>query len=65
MGIDGNWKIEMKKQREEEIKERMLSGKRKKLNLEEKITAVQYYAKQRDKYEMENLGNFRKIFVKS
>jgi hypothetical protein len=40
----------MRKQREEEIKERMLTGKRKKLNLEEKIVAVQHFAKMRDRY---------------
>ena len=40
----------MRKQREEEVKERMLSGKRKKLGLEEKISAVQSSAKMRDKY---------------
>ena len=33
MGITPDWKLLMKKQREEEIKERMFSGKRKKLNL--------------------------------
>lgn len=40
----------MKKQREDEIKERMLSGKRKKFNVEEKIEAVQHYAKLRDQF---------------
>jgi hypothetical protein len=55
----------MKKQREDEIKERMLSGKRKKLNIEEKIEAVQHYAKLRDRLEADNLGAYRKIFVKS
>lgn len=34
MGVTEKWKHDMKKQREEEIKERMFSGKRKKLNLE-------------------------------
>ncbi len=38
----------MKKERDEEIKERMLTGKRKKLTLEEKVSAVQYYARLRD-----------------
>lgn len=40
----------MKKSREDEIKERMVTGKRKRLNLEEKISAVQYFAKLRDRY---------------
>jgi hypothetical protein len=43
----------------------MISGKRKKFNLEERVQAVQYFAKERDKYESEHLGGFRKIFVTS
>lgn len=40
-------------------------GKRKKLNLEERIEAVQFHARERHKYEIEHMGGFRKIFVKS
>lgn len=51
LGITDQWKQESKRQREAETKERMMTGKRRKLNLEERIQAVQYYAKERDKYE--------------
>ena len=40
-------------------------GKRKKLNLEERIEAVQFHARERDRFESEHMGGFRKIFVKS
>lgn len=43
--INEEWKFTMKKKRQSEITQRMLSGKRKKLNLDEKIEAVQFYAK--------------------
>ena len=33
LGITDQWKMESKKQREAETKERMMTGKRKKLNL--------------------------------
>lgn len=50
LGITDQWKQDSKKQREAETKERMMTGKRKKLNLEERIQAVQYYARERDQY---------------
>jgi hypothetical protein len=65
LGINDQWKYETQKKRETEVKERIMTGKRKKYNLEEKIEAVQYFAKERDRYESQNLGGFRKIFVKS
>lgn len=51
LGITEEWKYNMKKKREAEITERMLSGKRKRLNLDEKIEAVQHFARERDRYE--------------
>mgnify|MGYP006897428427 CR=1 FL=1 len=40
----------VRRRREEEVRERMMSGKRKRLGLEEKIQAVQHFAKVRDQY---------------
>ena len=65
LGINDQWKTQNRKKREAETKERMMTGKRRKPTLDEKIEAVQTFAKERDQYEKEHMGGFRKIFVKN
>lgn len=65
LNIGAKWKKEVRRRRQAEIKERMITGKRIKYTQDERQYLMQKYAKIRDDHEKDNMGGFTKIFCKS
>ena len=61
MNVSYDNKIKYKNKKRIELQKRVLTGKKVKLNLEEKQAIFEQAQKERDEYEMKNLGGFEKI----
>ena len=62
MNISQENKIKFKNKKRIELQKRVLTGKKVKVTPEEKQAIFEQAQKERDKYEMKNLGGFERIY---
>ena len=62
MNVNANNKIKYKNQKKIELQQRVLTGKKTRLTLEEKQICIEKAQKERDEWEAKNCGSYEKIY---